>query len=176
MHAGDGWRRCTEAAHRLHFLISQGSGPVLSCTAHGVVLMSRAHQASSRQERQKGVQLSSIRYLAMQYVHLHGETAECIAVCWIVNCYQGIFATSWLVYNLYVRFTAGVVLSCPVVPASASRCRGNQALGRAILFLLLPPWLHCDAGTRALSLATLDTQPLCLTTMQLQSRRTLTLP
>ena len=65
-------------------------------------------------------------------------------------------ATSWLEYILYVRFTAGVVLSCPVVPASASRCRGNQALGRAILFLLLPPWLHCDAGTRALSLATVD--------------------
>ena len=100
---------------------------------------------------------------------------QCVGLSNVITYYHGLLATSCLVYNLYVRFTAGVVLSCPVVPASASRGRGNQALGRAILFLLLPPWLHCDAGTRALSLATLDTQPLCLTTLQLQSRRTLTL-
>ena len=79
---------------------------------------------------------------------------QCVGLSTVITYYHGLLATSWLVYNLYVRFTAGVVLSCPVVPASASRSRGNQALGRAILFLLLPPWLHCDAGTRALSLAT----------------------
>ena len=124
MHAGDGWWRCTEAAHRLHFLISQGSGPVVSCTAHGVVLMSRAHQASGRQERQKVCPVSRIRYLTMQYVHLHGETAECSAVCWIVSCYQGITYYHFLACILPLR--ALHCRCCPVLSCCPSQRISRQ--------------------------------------------------